>query len=77
MINVSRERAVELIVDIFAAGADFIITNTYQASVEGFVEHLAVTPDEAYKLIVRAVQLAKQARTLYIEEYEDFVQNGE
>lgn len=60
----------------FAAGADLIITNTYQASVEGFVEHLGVTSEQAYELIVRAVELAKRARSLYLEEYQDYVQNG-
>lgn len=53
-----------------------IITNTYQATVEGFVEHLGVTAEQGYELIVRAVELAKKARTLYIEEYEDYLQDG-
>lgn len=61
---------------MFAAGADLIITNTYQATVEGFVEHLGVTAEQGYGLIVRAVELAKKARTLHLEEYEDFVQDG-
>lgn len=63
--------------DIFAAGADFIITNTYQASVEGFMEHLGVTREHAYELIVSAVRLAKRARELYVEENEDYIQNRE
>lgn len=62
--------------DYFAAGADLIITNTYQASVEGFMEHLAVTKEQAYELIVRAAELAKRARTQYLEEYQDYVQKG-
>lgn len=60
----------------FAAGADLIITNTYQASVEGFVEHLGVTAEQGFELIVRAVDLAKRARSLYVEEYQDYLQNG-
>lgn len=60
----------------FTAGADLIITNTYQASVGGFVEHLDVTPEQGYELILRAVDLAKQARTLYLEEYQDYVQSS-
>lgn len=65
-----------LIVANFTAGADLIITNTYQASVDGFVEHLGVTAEEAYELITQAVHLAKKARTLYLEEYEDYMQSG-
>lgn len=53
-----------------------IITNTYQATVDGFVEHLGVTAEQGYGLIVRAVELAKKARTLYMEEYQDYVQDG-
>lgn len=60
----------------FAAGADLVITNTYQASVEGFVEHLGVTEEQAVELIARAVQLAKRARTQYLEEYQDYVLDG-
>ncbi|XP_075981443.1 translin-associated factor X-interacting protein 1-like [Anticarsia gemmatalis] len=54
--------------DFLRAGSDVIGTNTYQASVGGFVKHLGVTPEEGYGLIVRAVELAKRARTTYIEE---------
>lgn len=53
-----------------------IITNTYQATVGGFVEHLGVSAEEAYELIVRSVKLAKKARTLYLEEYQDYVKDG-
>ncbi|GBP23952.1 Homocysteine S-methyltransferase [Eumeta japonica] len=56
-----------------SAGADLIITNTYQASVGGFVEHLGMTPRESYELIVRGAELAKRARDLYIEEYQDYI----
>ncbi|XP_072936970.1 homocysteine S-methyltransferase-like [Epargyreus clarus] len=61
--------------DFLRAGAHLIITNTYQASVEGFVEHLGVTPEQGYELITNAVDLAKRARTLYQEEYQDYIQN--
>lgn len=64
------------IINCFAAGADLIITNTYQASIDGFVEHLGVTADQAYELMSRAVELAKRARSLYLEEYEDSIQDG-
>lgn len=40
------------------------------------MEHLDVTPEQGYELILRAVDLAKQARTLYLEEYQDYVQSS-
>lgn len=61
---------------IFTAGADLIITNTYQASVEGFMEHLGLTREQSYDLIVRAVELAKRARSLYLDEYQNYLENG-
>lgn len=54
--------------DYIRAGSDIIETNTYQASVGGFVEHLGVTPEEGYTLIIRAVELAKRAHDTYIAE---------
>lgn len=62
---------------LFAAGADLIITNTYQASVQGFVDHLGVTAEQAYALIERAAELAKRARSLYLEEYQEYLQSGQ
>lgn len=54
-----------------AAGADLIITNTYQASVGGFVQYLGINSTEALALIYKAVELAKQAREIFLEEYPD------
>ncbi|XP_021190381.3 translin-associated factor X-interacting protein 1 [Helicoverpa armigera] len=54
--------------DFLRAGSDVIMTNTYQASVGGFVKHLGVTPEDGYALIKHAVGLAKRARDTYIEE---------
>lgn len=54
--------------DFLRAGADVISTNTYQASVGGFVKHLGVTPEEGIGIIRRAVDLAKRARDTYVEE---------
>ncbi|XP_013134018.1 PREDICTED: homocysteine S-methyltransferase 2-like [Papilio polytes] len=61
--------------DFLRAGAHLIITNTYQASVDGFVEHLGVSPEQGYELIVRAVELAKRALNLYLEEYRGCIQD--
>uniref|UniRef100_A0A2A4JKR0 Hcy-binding domain-containing protein n=1 Tax=Heliothis virescens TaxID=7102 RepID=A0A2A4JKR0_HELVI len=54
--------------DFMRAGSDVIMTNTYQASVGGFVKHLGVTPEDGYTLMKHAVGLAKRARDTYIEE---------
>ncbi|XP_064865544.1 uncharacterized protein zgc:172121 isoform X2 [Oncorhynchus nerka] len=43
------------------AGADVITTATYQASVEGFIRHLDVTPEQANRLIMSGVTLAREA----------------
>lgn len=55
--------------DFLQAGAELIMTSTYQASVGGFVRHLGINADDAYKLIGRAVDLAKEARDAYVEEF--------
>lgn len=54
-----------------AAGADLIITNTYQASVGLFVQHLNVTEAEAYALIRKSVELAHTAVDRYLVEFPD------
>ncbi|XP_068620516.1 translin-associated factor X-interacting protein 1-like [Battus philenor] len=54
--------------DYLRAGADVISTNTYQASVGGFVKHLGVNTDEGLQLIKVAVDLALRARTAYLME---------
>lgn len=56
--------------DFLRAGSDVIATNTYQASVEGFVKYLGLTSQEGYGLILRVVELAKRARASYYEECE-------
>ncbi|XP_008545696.1 homocysteine S-methyltransferase [Microplitis demolitor] len=57
--------------DFLRAGADVIITNTYQASIDGFVQHLGLTKVESFDLITKAVDLAKQALEVYLEEIKD------
>ncbi|XP_063617713.1 homocysteine S-methyltransferase-like [Cydia splendana] len=74
-LHTNPEEVVNAHLDFLRAGADLIITNTYQASIGGFVEHLGVNEEQAYALIERAVELAKRARTLYLEEFQNFLQN--
>ena len=48
--------------DYFNAGADFAITASYQATVEGFARR-GLSRDEALDLMKKSVQIAKDART--------------
>ncbi|XP_017278959.1 homocysteine S-methyltransferase YbgG [Kryptolebias marmoratus] len=43
------------------SGADVVTTATYQASVQGFIDHLNVSPDDARELLMSGVRLAKEA----------------
>ncbi len=51
------------------AGANCIITASYQASVKGFVE-MGFSPELATELIIKSVQLAHQAIDNYLLENE-------
>jgi len=44
------------------AGADFIATATYQASIMGFMKHLSVSSSEAEQLLRKAVSVCMTAR---------------
>lgn len=49
-------------------GADIILTNTYQASVEGFVEYLDLDEDHSIELIKTTVGFAHLAKEQYLSE---------
>lgn len=55
----------------FPAGADVIITNTYQASVEGYGQYLQLDKDQSLDLIKSTVQLAHLARDRFLAENEN------
>ncbi|XP_062535752.1 AP2-associated protein kinase 1 isoform X2 [Armigeres subalbatus] len=57
--------------DYLRAGADCILTNTYQASIEGFMDFLDLSEEDSINLIKSTVDLAKMARTQYLEEKRD------
>ncbi|KAG7326412.1 hypothetical protein KOW79_009813 [Hemibagrus wyckioides] len=42
-------------------GSDVITTATYQASIEGFIKHLVLKPEEAEDLIMSGVRLARES----------------
>lgn len=43
------------------AGAEIILTVTYQAWVSGFMQHLNISDEEAFELIKKGVSIARQA----------------
>lgn len=55
--------------DFLRAGADLIMTNTYQASVGGFMEYLKLTEEESLNLITKAVNMARIACDKFVTEY--------
>lgn len=57
--------------EFLRAGADIIETNTYQATIDGFVKYLGVTEEESLKIIRRAVDYAKDAVDAYSKEIRD------
>ena len=53
--------------DYLRAGADIVTSASYQATVEGFVKK-GFTEEQAAALIVRSVELAREARDIYCLE---------
>lgn len=51
--------------DFLKAGADIILTDTYQASVDGFKKYMNIMEDESLELFSKAVDYAKRAINLY------------
>lgn len=57
--------------DFLRAGADIILTNTYQATIDGFVKYLGISKEESLQIIGNAVDYAKDAVNVYNKEIED------
>lgn len=53
--------------DFLENGAEIILTNTYQASVEGYTEHLHLDRQQSIDLIKSTVQLAHVARDKFLQ----------
>lgn len=70
----------EVIYDVhlqyFRAGADCAITSSYQANVEGF-KRRGISEDQALKLIKKTVELAKQARDDFWQEWRQEQEQGQ
>lgn len=52
---------------LFQDGADIILTNSYQASVDGYMKHLNLSREESFQLICTSVKLARKACSLYLQ----------
>lgn len=58
--------------DFLQAGADIIQTNTYQATIDGFVKYLGINEEKSLEIIRRAVDHAKNAVNAYDKEIENY-----
>lgn len=47
--------------DYIKAGAEFLTTNTYQASIEGFQKYLGLNFDQSFQLIKKSVAICRRA----------------
>lgn len=54
--------------DFLQNGADIILTNTYQSSVEGYMEYLELDEEQSIELIRNTVRLAHIAKERYLTE---------
>lgn len=63
------EAVIDTHLDFLRAGADLIITNTYQAGVNLFIKHLNMSEEEAFNLITKAAQMAHTAVERYVQEF--------
>ncbi|XP_023296873.2 homocysteine S-methyltransferase 1-like [Lucilia cuprina] len=67
---VNPTAVVQTHLDFLENGAQIILSNTYQSSVEGFMKHLKLSKEDSIQLMRKSVQLAKEARDKYIEKVE-------
>jgi len=44
-----------------SAGVEFLTTNTYQASIEGFQKYLNLNYEQSFQLIKKSVTICRQA----------------
>eukprot|EP00262_Sarcandra_glabra_P011068 TRINITY_DN26769_c0_g1_i1.p1 TRINITY_DN26769_c0_g1~~TRINITY_DN26769_c0_g1_i1.p1 ORF type:complete len:338 (-),score=45.58 TRINITY_DN26769_c0_g1_i1:193-1206(-) len=56
--------------DYLEAGADVLITASYQATIQGF-ESKGLSTDESEALLKRSVEIALEARDIFLEKFTD------
>ncbi|XP_058982333.1 uncharacterized protein LOC131804063 [Musca domestica] len=61
------EAVIRTHLDFLENGAQIISSNTYQASVEGYMKYLNLNRDQSIQLIRKSVKLAKEARERYLD----------
>lgn len=64
---VEPKAVIQAHLDFLENGAEIILTNTYQASVEGYTEHLKLDREQSIELIKSTVQLAHIARDKFLQ----------
>ena len=64
---VQPEAVIQSHLDFLNAGAEIILTNTYQASIEGYKEYLKLNDEESFELIKSTVKLAHVARDKFVK----------
>ena len=68
VLHTDPEAVVKTHLDYLRAGADIITTNSYQASIGGFMKHLNLSYDQSSALIGESVKLARKACDIYGKE---------
>lgn len=69
--DTNPEAVIATHLDFLQAGADIILTNTYQASVEGYQQYLNLSKDESLELIKKTVGFAHTAREKFMKKQEN------
>lgn len=46
---------------MYLAGVEFLTTNTYQASIEGFKKYLNLNYEQSFELIKKSVKICRRA----------------
>ncbi|KAK5646297.1 hypothetical protein RI129_004761 [Pyrocoelia pectoralis] len=70
-LHTQPQAIIDTHLDFLRAGADIIMTNTYQASISGFEKYLNLSKEDSYDLIKKAVNYAKIACNKFHEEFSD------
>jgi len=60
-LETNKQACIQAHRDFIKAGADILITNTYQASIEGFKDYLNLDKEESIELIKESVSFVKKA----------------
>lgn len=67
-LYLNPDAVIKVHMDFIKAGANIIETNSYQASIPGFMKYLNISEKESYELIKKSVYLVKEAIKLCKEE---------